>query len=939
LSTCIRKNAPGLILSCLLISAVFQAPLAAALTLPPDGPVDSSTISSADAANRQPQASTADTGEDLTYLGHTGGATYAVAVEGDYAYIGEGASLAVLDISTPSAPRVEGRSALFPRPNDIGLVEPASDVCVGGSHAYVAENGRLRTYDVSLPSEPVEVASLDTPGTALGVAVAGDIVYVADGTEGLRVIDVSDPSNPEEVGSCPLVGSAKAVDVYGSYAYVTNGYGGLYVVNVTNSTSPSQVGEIDTAGPADDVDVAAGSTPGKTYAYVAAQHEGLRVIDVTNPISPTEVGFNWTDVPMARGVDVRGDYAYVASGTGLVILDISSPATPTLVGSDSAGAAWGVAVAPGTTPDKVYAYVAHVQEAFRVVDVSTPASPTDVGEYDPPAWGGAIAVRENGGTIHAYVGGSWELPVVDVTNPSVPRTAGAYDTPSLVNGVDVYDGHVYVAAGDALRILDVTDPVSPSLVAAYDTPGWAQDVVVQPYPPNVYAYVADGTAGLTVLNVTDPENPTAGGSYDTAGNEAYGVTLAENEVTGHTYAYVCAGGAGLRILDVTLPTAPVEVGYEPVNGFGSVRAVAIAAGPAPGEAYAYVAQNLTSLALVDVSDPTDPTGIDRLFSPLWVYDVAVKPADASGRSYAYVGHAHGVSVLDVTSPMTPTTAAYYETPRGAEGVTVTPGGTVGVSTLYVGIGNNGLAILRHTGTVPESDVSGRITSANGLPVAGVTVSAHSASDTTDSSGSYALEDLPPGTYRVIPELTGYRFLPSSREVTLPPDAAGEDFTIVSPPVSATLTAEAAGELVSVDTQSLTTTVVLPAGAVSGPTTLVLTPTTATGSAELAFAGHAFDLEAYQGGVLQPDFAFGHPVTVTIRYSQADTGKISNPSQLKLYWWDGSLWQDAAQTCAPASVIVHDEVHRVISVPICHLSRFALLGPVHRIYLPLVLRGS
>jgi hypothetical protein len=30
---------------------------------------------------------------------------------------------------------------------------------------------------------------------------------------------------------------------------------------------------------------------------------------------------------------------------------------------------------------------------------------------------------------------------------------------------------------------------------------------------------------------------------------------------------------------------------------------------------------------------------------------------------------------------------------------------------------------------------------------------------------------------------------------------------------------------------------------------------------------------------------------------------------------------------------------VLSVPICHLSRFALLGPTNRVYLPLVLRDQ
>ena len=49
------------------------------------------------------------------------------------------------------------------------------------------------------------------------------------------------------------------------------------------------------------------------------------------------------------------------------------------------------------------------------------------------------------------------------------------------------------------------------------------------------------------------------------------------------------------------------------------------------------------------------------------------------------------------------------------------------------------------------------------------------------------------------------------------------------------------------------------------------------------------------------------------------------------------WEDAAKTCAPSSAYNHDLTNRVLSVPICHLSLFSLLGPTYQMYLPLVLR--
>ncbi len=46
----------------------------------------------------------------------------------------------------------------------------------------------LRVIDVSNPSNPQERGYYNTPGSALGVAVAGSYAYVADYTAGLQII-------------------------------------------------------------------------------------------------------------------------------------------------------------------------------------------------------------------------------------------------------------------------------------------------------------------------------------------------------------------------------------------------------------------------------------------------------------------------------------------------------------------------------------------------------------------------------------------------------------------------------------------------------------------------------------------------------------------------------------------------------------------------------
>ncbi len=46
---------------------------------------------------------------NVTLEGHFGGATRAVAVSGDYAYVGQGKDLVVLDVSSPDSPVELGR--------------------------------------------------------------------------------------------------------------------------------------------------------------------------------------------------------------------------------------------------------------------------------------------------------------------------------------------------------------------------------------------------------------------------------------------------------------------------------------------------------------------------------------------------------------------------------------------------------------------------------------------------------------------------------------------------------------------------------------------------------------------------------------------------------------------------------------------------------------
>jgi hypothetical protein len=164
--------------------------------------------------------------------------------------------------------------------------------------------------DVSDPQLPVEIGSLETPGSASGVEVAGNLAYLADGTSGIRVIDVSDPSAPLELGALDTPGTALDVEVSGSLALVADAGAGFRVVDVSNPAAPVSLGQSN--GNVKDVEVVG------TLAYAAVTN-GLRVYDFANPAAPflARIYKNTSGF----GVGASGALALLATGTDVYLID------------------------------------------------------------------------------------------------------------------------------------------------------------------------------------------------------------------------------------------------------------------------------------------------------------------------------------------------------------------------------------------------------------------------------------------------------------------------------------------------------------------------------------------------------------------------------------------------------------------------------------------
>lgn len=625
--------------------------------------------------------------ENVELLGHLGGMAQAIEVLGQYAYVGFGPELAVLDVSDP---------ANIQRVGWLVAEGEVRDLSVAGEYAYIAYGGLvspagLQIIHISDPAQPIAVATLEltSSGGSPSLTIYGSSVYFAYSHvtpfpvitcgESIDRIDISNSANPVVQDSyyydCSS-GAKSITDIYATDLWLYSLWG-IYSrdLKIFDISAPGTMTETVTydLGQCSGNDLALSGN----YAFIAADSCGLEVVDISDPAHPSDV-ITYTLPGVALGIYIDGETAYITlDSESIFVLDVADPLNMVYLGSYST-----VGQTVELFVDGATGYSANGWDGIEIFDT---ASLTLSGMIAYPQYVNEIAFSEP----YAFIAAEDGFWVLDTTDPQMPMTVAHLHTDSPAVSVVIIGSYAYLALpGYAIHTIDITNPLSPVQMGSYSFTGDIRQLL----HAHNRLYVAGGISGLHVLDLSDPLNLSEVGAY------VPGYSINAIAIDGNR-AYLATDSGTLPVLDISNAQSIEEIGSydypDDYPGCRSANTVAVknnivyhggsCGGPTP------LAGIHGFIRLVDVSDPENPTEMGTLPDislPTWVSVEGTR---------AYVkSDSDGLVIYNISDPASPYKIGSYTPPKGLFGSLDTPFGVTPEGS-FVFLYGNSTYILRYPG--------------------------------------------------------------------------------------------------------------------------------------------------------------------------------------------------------------------------------------------------
>lgn len=297
------------------------------------------------------------------------------------------------------------------------------------------------------------------------------------------------------------------------------------------------------------------------------------------------------DSGVARCLQLRGEYLYVAEGTaGMRVYDVAS------IGNK------GVSERMITAPFSPAGQDTHIASA----EATCVALPTNQPINPARNAGEKMRNANQESTLlplyhYAYITDAHEgliLTNVDTLQDGEPRNnflrrALTWNPQGVLDGarhITIGGTNLYITTPRGLVIVGVEDPLEPRVIAQLPLSG-AQSSTLQ----FRYLFVTDA-AGLQVIDVTHVENPKL------VPNDTIPIRDAHRVYVARTYAYVAAGAEGLVIVDAERPEALRE--FSRFNAGGQLKdSRDVIVGSTNASLFAYVADGAGGLKVIQLISP------------------------------------------------------------------------------------------------------------------------------------------------------------------------------------------------------------------------------------------------------------------------------------------------------------------------------------------------
>lgn len=204
----------------------------------------------------------------------------------------------------------------------------AVHVAIRGDVALVADSAAgVAVFDITPGGTPSLFTQVETPGTAQGVAIEGGLAAVADGSQGVAILDISNPAATRLVRQVSLEGAtAMAVGLMDGFAYVAAGNRGVYVVDTASGAIAAHINGLGTVGDVvieNDILYVLTSTHLRTFLSAVLGLDALGSIEVPGELATASI----------RRMTVCGGIAYIGGSSGHRTIDVSRPEAPAMLAS------------------------------------------------------------------------------------------------------------------------------------------------------------------------------------------------------------------------------------------------------------------------------------------------------------------------------------------------------------------------------------------------------------------------------------------------------------------------------------------------------------------------------------------------------------------------------------------------------------------------------